>query len=268
MSERWGMKTLATAFCLFASAAAAQSLDGVVQLDVLPGWRAADGTHMAGLQITLAPGWKTYWRAPGDAGIPPQIDFSGSDNVASARFMWPVPEVFDQGGMRSIGYHDSVVVPVELTPDATGNITLSGMLDIGVCEEICVPARLPFSIELPAEGKRDPQIVAALVNRPLSADEGNVTAATCAIAPSDDGLTVTATLTMPTAGAVEHVVVEASDPLVWVSEPDVRRSGGQLTATVDMVHVTGGSFALDRSGVRVTVLGSDHAVDVRGCSAG
>ena len=47
----------------------AQSLDGVAQLDVLPGWETRNGTHMAGLRITLAPGWKTYWRAAGDAGI-------------------------------------------------------------------------------------------------------------------------------------------------------------------------------------------------------
>ncbi len=262
------MKTLALALSVLATSAAAQSLDGVATLDVLPGWRAADGTHMAGLHITLAPGWKTYWRAPGDAGIPPQIDFSSSDNVASARFLWPVPEVFDQGGMRSIGYDGGVVIPVALTPQAGGAMTLSGMLDIGVCEEICVPVQLPFSLTLPEAGARDPQIVASLVDRPLTASEAAVTGATCAVRPSADGLTVTATLTMPQAGRREEVVIEAGDARIWVSEPDVSRRGDQLTATVDMVHVAGGAFALDRSGVRVTVLGSDHAVDIQGCSAG
>ncbi len=262
------MKRLMTALCLLAAPASAQTLDDIVRLDVLPGWRTADGTHVAGLQITLAPGWKTYWRAPGDAGIPPQIDFAASNNVGSARFIWPVPEVFDQSGMRSIGYTDGVVVPVELTPNAQGEMTLTGMLDIGVCEEICIPVRLPFDLTLPAQGQRDPVIVASLVNRPLTAAEASVTAATCAVSPNADGLTLTATLSMPQAGRIEEVVIEAGDPLVWVSEPDVARSGGQLTATVDMVHVSGGGFALDRSAVRVTVLGSDHAVDIQGCSAG
>ncbi len=262
------MKHFATALCLLATPLAAQGFDQIAQLEVLPGWRSADGTHMAGLKITLAPGWKTYWRAPGDAGIPPQIDFSGSDNIESARFLWPVPDVFDQGGMRSVGYADGVVVPIELTPDTSGPIGLSGVMDIGVCEEICVPVRLPFELALPDVGKRDPQIVAALVNRPMTAAEASVTNATCAVQPTADGLTLTARVTMPQAGATEHVVVEAGDPQIWVSEPDVARAGAELTATVDMVHMTGNGFALDRSAVRITVLGSDHAVDIQGCAAG
>lgn len=261
------MKKIAAALALITSNVSAQSFDDVAQLDILSGWRTSDGKHIAALQITLAPGWKTYWRAPGDGGIPPQVDFSSSTNVQDARFIWPVPEVFDQAGMRSIGYHDRVVVPVELTPDHNGQITLSGVLDIGACDEICVPVRLPFDATLPNGGDRDPLIVASLVNRPLTAEEAAVTRATCVVRPNEDGLLLTAILNLPPAGQTEAVVIEAGDPQVWVSEPDVVRQGGQLTATVDMVHVSGGAFALDRSGVRVTVLGSAHAVDIQGCSA-
>lgn len=255
--------------CALMSPAAAQSLDDIARVEVLGGWTTPSGAQMAGLRITLAPGWKTYWRAPGDAGIPPRISFAGSENVAATALMWPVPEVFDQSGMRSIGYADQVVVPIEVLPQSEGGaISLSGVLDIGVCEEICVPVQLPFTALLPPSGARNPAIVAAMVDRPLTADEAGVTAATCSVIPSDDGLTVTAHVTMPPAGRTEDVVVEAGNPAIWVSEPDVTRQGDLLTATVDMVHATQASFALDRSSIRITVLGSERAVDVRGCSAG
>jgi DsbC/DsbD-like thiol-disulfide interchange protein len=174
----------------------------------------------------------------------------------------------DQSGMRSIGYTDGVTFPIELTPQNAGPITLAGDLIIGVCEEICVPVQLTFDASLPADGKRDSAIVASLINRPLTASEGGVTAATCAIAPIDDGLTVTATLTLPATGGREVVVMEASDPLVWVSESDVTRSGTQITATSDMIHASAGSFALDRSALRFTVFGSNHVVDIQGCTGG
>lgn len=268
MAQIGRMKLALTLTALLASSAAAQSTDGIVQLEVLPGWQTDGGQQMAGLRITLAPGWKTYWRAPGDAGIPPRVDFSGSDNVASARFFWPVPEVFDQNGMRSIGYHDQVVIPVEIARHAPGPMRLSGGLEIGVCEEICIPMRLAFDAALPTGGARDPAIVAGLVNRPMTADEAGVRQANCQITPTDTGLSVRVFLTLPPTGTSEVVVIEAADPEVWVSEADVQRTGPVLTATSDMVHMVQDAFAIDRSALRFTVLGDNHAVDIHGCTAG
>jgi len=262
------LKKFSLLACLMATSVQAGPADGVAQVSILPGWTTDDGTQMAAFKITLLPGWKTYWRAPGDAGIPPHIDFSASQNLASAQFHWPTPEVMDQSGMRSIGYTDGVTVPVELTPHGSGDVTLAGDLVIGVCEEICVPVQLSFNATLPGGGKRDSAIVASLINRPLTAAEGGVEAATCKISPRDDGLTVTATLTLPTTGGDEVVVIEAGDPMIWVSESDVSRSGNQLTATSDMVHAGAGAFALDRSALRFTVFGSNHVVDIQGCTGG
>lgn len=256
-------------FAILTAPAQAQTLSDIAKLEVLSGWQTGSGSQMAALKLTLAPGWKTYWRAPGDAGIPPQIDFSDSTNVKSARFLWPVPEVFHQSGIRSIGYQDGVVVPVELQPDVIGQeIELTGMLDIGICDDICVPVRLDFDAAIMPGGARDSRIVAALVDRPMTVAEASVTAARCAVAAADDGIALTATLTMPSTGRTEDVVIETADPYVWVSEPETTRRGNQLVATVDMVHSSGSPFALDRSAVRITVLGSDRAVDIQGCDAG
>ncbi len=261
--------TLALLAALAGQPALAGPPDDVVQLDVLPGWTTAGGTHMAAIRLTLAPGWKTYWRAPGDAGIPPAFGWQGSQNIAAAQFHWPVPQVFDQNGMRSIGYADQVVIPIELTPARPdGPLHMVGEVDLGVCHDICVPVRLPFDAILVPDGGRDAAIVSALVDQPLTEAEGQVSAVTCALAASNGGQWLTTTLTLPSTGGQEVVVIETADPHVWVSEAATTRDGLTLTATSELVHASGGAITLDRSALRITVLGRDRAVDITGCTAG
>lgn len=247
----------------------ADPTEGVVDLDILTGWRTADGTHMAALSIELAPGWKTYWRAPGDAGIPPSFDWAGSENLASASLHWPVPMLFLQNGMRSIGYSNRVVIPIEFNlDDASADAVMSGEVQIGVCEEICIPVSLQFSALLPPTGARDGAIVAALLDRPQTEEEARVGDVTCALTPIDEGLQVTARVDMPASSRGEVVVIEAGDQQVWVSEPETWREGDALYARSDMIHVSGGSFALNRSDVRITVFSGGQSVDIQGCDAG
>ena len=254
---------------LATTSAEADSFSNVAQIEIIPGWKTPHGTHMAGLRVTLQPGWKTYWRSPGDAGIPPQFSWAGSENLTGAEFHWPVPDLLPHSSVVTIGYKDSLVLPIELSPATAGEpISVSGEIHFGVCQDICLPVNLPFSAELPLEGKRDGAIVASLLNQPLSADEAGVTSAQCKITPLEDGLQVTATVSMPSAGQSENVIIEAGNPEIWVSPTDVSRVGDQLHATADMIHITDSSFALDRSAMRITVLGSDHAVDLLGCMAG
>jgi DsbC/DsbD-like thiol-disulfide interchange protein len=254
---------------LLSSPAFAGPPEDVVTLEILPGWETSTGTHMAAIRLTLAPGWKTYWRAPGDAGIPPAFNWQGSENISSAQFHWPVPEVFHINGMQSIGYSGQVVIPVEFTPNRPGELArIAGEVDLGVCHDICVPVRLNFDQALAPGGARDVAIATALVDRPLTSAEADVGDVSCAVEPSDDGLWVTAKVEMPSAGEEEVVVIEAGDAHVWVSEAESARSGNVLTARVQMIHVSGDTFALDRSAMRITVLGSDLAVDIAGCMAG
>lgn len=244
-----------------------QSVDELATVTVLPGWREEGGTHVTALRIDLAEGWRTYWRAPGDAGIPPAFSFAGS-GITSIQPHYPVPEVYETFGMRSIGYEDSVTFPLRLSvPDGGGAIGITGQIQIGVCDDVCIPVTLDFSAMLPPEGAADPAILAALQDRPMTRAEAQVGAVTCAVTPISDGLQVATTITIAPKGTQEIVVIESGDPQVWVSEPQVTRAGSQLTAVVDMVHVSGQPFALDRSGLRFTVLGDGTAVDIRGCTA-
>ncbi|MBO9474272.1 hypothetical protein J7413_12040 [Shimia sp. R10_1] len=247
--------------------ASAQSFDQVVQAEVLPGWRNADGTHMAGVRITLNPGWKTYWRAPGDAGIPPQISWRGSRNVGDLAISWPTPDVFYENGMRSIGYSEDLVLPVKIAPKQAGKpVRLKAVLDIGVCREICVPQRLKIDGELAAPGARDARIVASIVDQPLSAEEAGVHQVTCTLTPSADGIKLQAKIKMPRAGADEVAVIETANPEIWVAEGTTKRSGDTLVAETEMMHVSDASFLINRADLRFTVLSTGEAVDIHGCT--
>ncbi|WP_377191316.1 protein-disulfide reductase DsbD domain-containing protein [Ruegeria meonggei] len=258
-----------TASLPLAAPASAQGVDGVVQLDILDGGRTANGTYLGALRLTLKDGWKTYWRAPGDAGIPPQFDWKGSDNVGDVAITWPAPSVFVQDGLQSIGYTDQLVLPVEITPrNPAKPVRLRGDMDLGVCKDVCIPERLKFDHTLDAEAGRNPAIAAALAQRPFSAKEARVSAASCHLTPTSDGMQIEARVTMPSAGGNEIAIIEPGNPALWASQPETRRQGGALVATAEVINATGGPFALDRSEIRITVLGANHAVDIRGCSAG
>jgi DsbC/DsbD-like thiol-disulfide interchange protein len=250
--------------------AAAEDYANVVSARVLPGWIQPDGSRIAGLEITLAPGWKTYWRAPGDAGIPPVFDWSASRNTSVPNVVWPTPKVFDQNGMRSIGYTDRVVLPILLrATEATRPVRLKAEIDIGVCRDVCMPQTLSVSGEIPAgPGVRDAAIAAAIADTPFSAREAGVRNVSCRLSPGTQGIDVVATVTLPTTGGTEHVVIETDNPMIWVSETETRRNGDRLEARATMAHVEGGSFAVNREGLRLTVLGKSHAVDIQGCPAG
>lgn len=250
--------------------APAQDFDEIVALRVLPGWTTRDGAQMAGLEFTMAPGWHTYWRAPGEMGIPPSFRFNGSENLAGVAITWPRPEVYVQGGYRSIVYHDRVVLPIELHPkDTRAGIDLNGVAEIGVCADICVPMRVDFSADLPAGADtRTPAIAAALLDRPLSPARAGIRDVTCAMSAAKGVITVAATLTMPSLGGREYAVFEHPDPSVWVEQNHTTRNGARLTAEATFYPERGRALVMDRSSLVITVISDEAAVEIRGCPAG
>ncbi len=118
----------------------------------VPHGSGAAAIHHAGLEIRLAPGWKTYWRYPGDSGVPPRFDFSGSRNLKSASVRYPAPHrLIDESG-TSIGYKGDVVFPLDVMPqDAAKPVVLTLKIDYAVCEKVCVPAE--GKAELTLNGK-------------------------------------------------------------------------------------------------------------------
>src|SRR5436190_23542427 len=126
----------------------------------------------AGIEIKLDPGWQTYWRDPGDSGAPPNFDFSGSENVKTVNVLWPAPERFPDGaGGNSIGYRDSVILPLHVVAaEAAQPTALRLKLEYDVCSNICIPVESNLVLNLRGDGAQDAGIAQAeaRVPRPVA----------------------------------------------------------------------------------------------------
>jgi DsbC/DsbD-like thiol-disulfide interchange protein len=119
---------------------------------------ASEGERLAGgLELLMEPGWHTYWRNPGETGIPPQFDFTGSTNVASVDVLYPAPERYDDGGSVSLVYRNEVVFPLIVTPLRSGEaVVLHVKATFGICREVCVPTHAESALAAPARAQADP----------------------------------------------------------------------------------------------------------------
>ena len=237
---------------------------GLASAELLPGWVTPEGHRMTALRLELEPGWKTYWRSPGDAGVPPRFDWAASDNLGQVRILWPRPEVIDSGGARTLGYHDRLVLPIEIAPAAPGTpIAPRAVVDFGICLDICVPVQVTLTAPAPGPAP-DPLIEAALARQPQVSDSQP----DCRITPIKDGMQVTAILPRTDSTHGEDVAMELTEGEIWVSAPETGREGGRMTARADFVAGSGLPFPLDPDALRVTLIGPEGAVEFSGCRKG
>ena len=232
------MSTARTAICalvvvVLAVVAVAQS-QGVVPVNLASPWvelhaarvRLLAGapavksakSYLAGVEITLAEGWKTYWRTPGDAGVPPLFDWTGSTNVAAIKVRYPAPHRMQEPGAETIGYKSAVIFPVEVVPSDPGKpVDLKLTAEFGVCRDICIPAEAKLSLTLlpsQLEGDASPALIAALerVPRPQAsrrASDPEVRRVTASLDGGAPRLSIEARF--PQGGRGADVFVEAPD---------------------------------------------------------
>jgi DsbC/DsbD-like thiol-disulfide interchange protein len=149
--------------------------DGHSAVRLLAGSRSG-AVLLGGIAFQLEHGWKTYWRTPGDSGVPPRFDFSKSENVEAVTVMWPAPLKFDDGaGGHSIGYHDQIVLPLRIVAKAADKpVTLRAEINYAVCEKLCIPvdAKLELGFNNVASTE-DANLRAALDTVPKPANIGD-----------------------------------------------------------------------------------------------
>jgi DsbC/DsbD-like thiol-disulfide interchange protein len=140
---------------------------------------APDGriARYIGLEVALQPGWKTYWRQPGSAGgIPPQVSWQGSVNLAKATLSFPAPKRMVDPTGDTIGYKDNVVFPIAIEAQTPGQPVVVNMKAyFGVCREICIPAQAAFKVTLGPENFRltPPELARALEHVPVTPAAGD-----------------------------------------------------------------------------------------------
>ena len=244
--------------------------ESFVDVALLPGPLQADGSRMAALVVDVAPGWKTYWRHPGSAGIPPRFDWSASGNLTSAEVQWPRPNTFESFGLDTLGYGGRVVFPIHLVPgnpDAALEVQLG--LTLGVCKDICVleetAIEASFAPDTPPDGAELVATAQALV--PQAGTELGLSSATCRIIGAGKKRSFQATLDFAEAPQGANVILEGSET-AWFSEVETGTdpATGEIAVTANLSLIDDAAW-IDRSSIRMTVLADGFAADIQGCAA-
>ena len=239
----------------------------IVVAEIRPGWRTEDGTIMAALHLRLARNWITYWRHPGESGIPPRLDLSGSGNLAEARLHWPAPRLFTKAGFLSIGYADELVLPLELTPSRAGQpIDLRMALSIGVCDDVCIPVDMNFTAALDGRGVPDHAIRRALARQPASARAAGLTDLRCDFQPASKGMQLTTHWKIPPQPGDEYILLEMPGHAWRVHTMPSQRTGDELTGQAVLRARKGQTAAIDRSAIRMTLITAQGTFEHQGCS--
>ncbi len=219
-----------------------------------------------GLEFDLQPGWKIYWRSPGDAGLPPRIDWSGSENLEQAEIAWPVPHRFSLFGLETFGYGGQVVLPIEAVAARPGEaLRLRAKVDYLLCEDICIPYTADLSLDLPAgEGARALQafLIESFRDQvPGRGAERGLEVTSVALAGSLEAplLEVTARAERPF--AAPDLLVEAP-PGFTFGVPEVSLSDGGKTASLRAtVHQALPGKVLEGKAITVTVTDGARGVE-------
>lgn len=116
---------------------------------------------LVGVQLRMEPGWKTYWRNPGDSGVPPSFDFKGSKNLKRAELLYPAPHRIADANGTAIGYDDEVVFPVKITSERDGEaVELKLAFEYGLCKDLCIPNEVSLDLSIaPDAGKGDAMLL-------------------------------------------------------------------------------------------------------------
>jgi suppressor for copper-sensitivity B len=141
----------------------------------------ADGAIRLGLEFNLKPGWHIYWRAPGDAGIPPQVDWAGSGNFTNAQMRWPLPKRYTIFGLTTFVYGDNVILPITARTSRAGMpVKLRAKINYLACEKICIPYDADLSLDLAMgsgqEGAHGARIAAFAAQVPQRLEKGDARA--------------------------------------------------------------------------------------------
>ena len=270
----WAALAVSPAGARAAESAWAENDYGAVRLIAATETAGNAKTVQVGLQFRIAPGWKIYWRTPGDAGYPPRLDWAGSTNVASAAMSWPAPERFEVLGFQTLGYHNAVVLPIAVqTARPGGPVGLRAVIDYLTCSEICVPVAANVALDLPA-GPAVPSGHAHLIGRYVSQIPGP---------PATAGLGIGAVeIISEGTTPVLRIAAEAAEPFdtpdVFVEGPPelafdpprvtLAEDGRRVVLEVPVVGLEPGAGTLAGTPVTLTLVDGARAAEYAGVVAG
>jgi DsbC/DsbD-like thiol-disulfide interchange protein len=237
--------------------------DGHSAVRLLAGSRSG-AVLLGGIAFQLQPGWKTYWRTPGDSGVPPRFDFSKSENVEAVTVLWPAPMKFDDGaGGHSMGYKGQIVLPLRIVAKNTDRpVTLRADINYAVCEKLCIPvetnAELAFTSVASTE---DSALFAALDTVPKPANVGDPNPLTIRDVKRDGKSSVVVDVVSPD-GQEVSLFVEGPTPdwALPVPKPGENGPPGVKRFAFELDGVPPG-VSPEGAALKLTLVGGDRAYE-------
>ena len=222
------------------------------------------GVLLGGIAFQMQPGWKTYWRMPGDSGVPPRFDFSKSDNVEAVTVLWPAPMKFDDGaGGQSIGYKQQVVLPLRIVAKAADKpVTLRAEIHYAVCDKLCIPVEASSELTFASVAStEDSTLSAALDTVPKPANIGDPNPVTIRDVKRDGKANVLVDVTAPD-GKKLDLFVEGPTPdwALPIPKPVEPSPPGVKRFEFELDGLPPGATA-DGAALKLTLVGGDKAYE-------
>ncbi|ENN89081.1 hypothetical protein RHSP_01484 [Rhizobium freirei PRF 81] len=225
----------------------------------------AQGHIRAALQIEPQPGWITYWREPGQSGIPPQVTLKPESRVTLEKAGYPIPKQIIVGNIHEIGYDAPVTLPLDFKVEGKPPEKLELTAFIGLCKEICIPFQAEYSLSLAAGEQPTAHELALLdaANASLpQAPSSDFTVQSHSL--SADAQSLSLHLTLPeAAGADPAVYVTGPAGYVFFQQANAKREGtaystdiaiGKLPKNYDIKGKTWGVLVVDGDRAMETTL--------------
>ena len=209
-----------------------------------------------GLHFRMKPGWKIYWRSPGDAGFPPRPNWAGSENLAAAAVSWPAPTRFEVLELQTLGYKDEVVLPVAVSTFEPGKpVNLRAKVPFLTCDDICIPYTAELKLDLPAGAEttsREALLLQKFQSRVPRAAGAAFDVDKAEVASSGDKRALLISVRAAEPLAKPDVYVEGPDALAF-GAPEVRLSDGGRQALLRVAVTAAKAPGPDLSGTKVTL---------------
>jgi DsbC/DsbD-like thiol-disulfide interchange protein len=222
-----------------------------------------EGRIRAALQIEPRAGWITYWREPGESGIPPQLTVAPGGNVALTGIAYPVPKPLMIGSIEEIGYDSAVALPLDFkVVDSHQPVKLELSAFIGMCRDICIPFQANISLPLSDTGSALPEDIdiidkaAASLPRPPSPDFD-----VRSHALSADGKVLSLRLVLPKPGDVPpRVYVTGPSGFVFFRQANARFAGDTLDVDI-LIGKLPKNYSVHGKSWGLLVVQSDRAME-------
>jgi len=222
------------------------------------------GVLLGGIAFQMQPGWKTYWRNPGDSGVPPRFDFSKSENIEAVTVLWPAPMKFDDGaGGQSLGYKQQVVLPLRIVAKSADKpVILRAAINYAVCDKLCVPVEANCELSFASVAStEDGALSAALDTVPKPANIGDPIPVTIRDVKRDGKSNVLVDVTAPEAKQVS-LFVEGPTPDWALPIPKLLEHGppGVKRFMFELDGLPPGAKP-DGAALKFTLVGGDRAYE-------